>query len=197
MPGLRAIATLAALAALTGCASSPQEQFYTLSAEAPAGAAPPAGAAYSVAVGPATVPEAVDRPQLVLRVGTNQVEVVEGHRWADPPKTGIPQTIAQDLARELGTPQVWAYPAHPNREADYRVALDVQRFDSALGDAATVEVLWWVRRGRDGTPRAGRSTVREPAAGGYAALVAAHSRALAAVSRDIAEAIRTLEAGGR
>ena len=74
--------------------------------------------------------------------------------------------------------------------ADVNVLLYVQRFDSALGDAATVEILWLVSPAK-GAGKSGHSTVREPADGpGYEALVAAHVRALAAVSRDIAAAIR-------
>jgi uncharacterized lipoprotein YmbA len=76
-------------------------------------------------------------------------------------------------------------------EPDYRVILDVQRFDSALAEGATLEVMWTVRRMKDGEQETGRARVYEAAAGsGYDELVAAHTRALAAVSRNIAEAIR-------
>jgi len=45
-----------------------------------------------------------------------------------------------------------------------------------------------------GGVKTGQSAVREPAGGpGYDALVAAHVRALAAVSRDIAAAIRATQ----
>ena len=68
--------------------------------------------------------------------------------------------------------------------------LDVQQFESALGQSATVEINWQVRSPK-GEPTTGRSFVREPTGGTtYGELVAAHSRALALVSRDIAAAIR-------
>ena len=81
-----------------------------------------------------------------------------------------------------------------NADADYRVAIDVQTFESAPGDAATLSALWTVRRVKDGKTQSGRTTVREPTTGqGYDALAAAHSRALGRLSRDIADAIRGLE----
>ena len=81
-----------------------------------------------------------------------------------------------------------------NVEADYRVAIEVQSFESAPGDAATLNAVWVVRRTKDGKTETGRTTVREPTAEkGYDALAAAHSRALARMSRDVADAIRTLE----
>jgi uncharacterized lipoprotein YmbA len=47
-------------------------------------------------------------------------------------------------------------------DADYRAAVEVQRFDSALGEAATLEAVWTVRRSKDGKAQTGRPTVREP-----------------------------------
>ena len=38
----------------------------------------------SVWVAPVTLPEAVDRPQLVVRVTPNRVAILDGHRWAEP-----------------------------------------------------------------------------------------------------------------
>jgi hypothetical protein len=75
------------------------------------------------------------------------------------------------------------------------VAVDIQRFESAPGDAATVEAQWTVSAAKDkgGAPRSGRSLAREPVRSkDYDALVAAHGRALASISRDIAEAVRAL-----
>jgi uncharacterized lipoprotein YmbA len=177
--------------ALAGCASSPEERFYTLAATASAPArVGTAAAGYSVAVGPVTIPAIVDRPQMVLRTGANRVLLAEQSRWAEPLKDSIPRAIAGNLAQLLDDGQVSAYHQGLSSEADYQVEIDVQRFESAQGDAATIDVLWAVRaEGR--TRKAGRSLVREPAGGtSIDALVAAHGRALLAVSRDIAVAIR-------
>ena len=78
---------------------------------------------------------------------------------------------------------------------DFRVAIEVQTFESAPGDAATLNAVWIVRRTRDGKCETGRTTVREPTAEkSYDALAAAHSRALSRMSQDIADAVRTLSA---
>lgn len=181
-------ALLLAAAALAGCSSPPKTNFYTLTpASSPARA--DAKASYSVALGPIALPESLDRPQMVLRTGANQVAIAEFERWAGPLKNEIALAIAESLKAQLGGASVFTYPQGAG--ADVTVAVDVQRFDSALGEAATVEVLWQVRAAK-GAPRSGRSQVREATAGpGYDALVAAHGRALAAVSSDLAAAIRT------
>ena len=184
-------AALLGSAALAGCGSSPVTHFYTLhpAAEPPAAAAG-ARAAYIVAVGAVVLPDGLDRPQIVLRNG-NRVSFSDFERWGGALKDEIALAVAANLRQGLGGANVYAYPMGTGMAADVNVLLYVQRFDSALGDAATVEILWRVSPAK-GAAKSGQSTVREPAGGpGYEALVAAHVRALAAVSRDIAEAIRT------
>ena len=78
-----------------------------------------------------------------------------------------------------------------NFEPAYRVTIDIQRFDSAPGQAATIEAVWTVRRTVGAETRSGRTVAHETVAGeGFDALAAAHSRALAKMSGEIATAIR-------
>ncbi len=181
-------AWLLAAAMLAGCSSPPKTNFYTLSSTASAPARADARAPFSVAIGPVGIPESLDRPQMVTRTGANQLTLAEFERWAGPLKSEIALAIAENLKPLLGGASVFTYPQGVN--ADVQVSVDVQRFDSALGEAATVEVLWQVRAAK-GAARSGRSLVREATGGpGYDALVAAHGRALAAVSGELAAAIR-------
>jgi uncharacterized protein len=191
---LCSITTFLMIQALTGCGSSPRETYHTLSpAAAMNGALPASGeSTYSVAVGPITLPEVVDRPQLVLQVGPNEVTYVELHRWAGSLKSEIPRVIADNLAAYLNVRQVAAYPQSAGDNAEYRVLVDIQRFDSTLGESVVIDALWKVKRQSDGAARTGRSTARESGGGNYDGVVAGHSRALATVSRDIAEAIRAI-----
>ena len=72
----------------------------------------------------------------------------------------------------------------------WRVRVDVMQFDSVPGDAATIDALWTIWPPGETTPIVGHTVAREPAQGpGYDTLVAAHDRALASISRDVAAAI--------
>lgn len=196
MRRLAAIAIPSALAILAaGCGSAPASRFYTLSA-APAGA--PASSDVSVAVGPVTVPAAVDRPQIVVNVGPNQVRLEEFNRWASPLQNDIARAVVENLVAMLGTPRVTLSPQTVSADADYRAAIEVQRFESAPGEAATLDAVWTVIRTKDGGSRTGRTTAREPTPDqGFDSLAAAHSRAVARLSRDIAEAVRALARPGQ
>jgi uncharacterized lipoprotein YmbA len=178
-----------AVAAATGCGRSPSSQFYTLRSTATADGAP--AATYVIVVGPVSVPASVDRPQFVVQAAPNRVEVDELNRWAAPLGEGIARTVAGDLSTLLGTPRVAASPL-ANFDPTYRVTIDVQQFESTAGEGVLVDAVWAVRRTAGGGGRSGRTVAREPVqSAGFEGLAAAHSRALAALSRDIAAAIRT------
>jgi len=177
----------AVLIAALGCGTSAPARFYTLDATAAPAAAP--GVRASVLVGPVTIPSAVDRPQFVVQVASNRVEVEDFERWAAPLDEAIARVVAGDLVALLGTPDVAIAPI-ADFEPTYRVAIDVQRFESNPGASALVDALWTVRATAGGT-RSGRTVAREDVQGdGFDALAAAHSRALARLAADIAGAIR-------
>lgn len=185
LPLAAALLLVAGLGA--SCASQPS-RFYTLEAVATASDGP--AAAYSVIVGPVTIPASVDRPEMVVQVAPNQVELLEFDRWASPLGEAIARTVAGDLATLLGTPRVASGPI-ANFAADYRVTLDVQRFDAKAGDGVDVDTVWVVKPANGASARSGRTTTREPARGaGYDALAGAFSRALAQLGDDVAAAIR-------
>jgi uncharacterized lipoprotein YmbA len=169
---------------LLGCSAPPRERFYTLEAPEPPVAAPDAG---SIAVGPVSVPEMVERPQLVVRTTANEVVIAEQARWAEPLRSAIARIVAANLASELGMRLAGAA---RNADADYRVALDILRFDSGPDQAVLIDAAWTVT-GPNGLRRTGRSIARQKTATKfYDAVAAAYSTALAAISREIAAAIK-------
>ena len=192
---MRHFLTATAAAVFAGCGGSPTVNYYTLSTGGidDVAPAPPSEKGYTIAVGPVVLPEVVDRPQLVVRVGANEVVLVEDHRWAESLTSAIPRLMAEHLTSLLQAQQVTAYPESAMGRADYRVKVDIQRFESELRGAATIDAIWTIHQATSKAPvRTGHSLARESTGGdSYAALVAAHSRALLTVSRDIAAAIRS------
>lgn len=180
-------------AALAACGSSPKTSFYTLDGTPSSAPAAPETRRYAVVVGPVTLPDMVDRPQLVVRQSANQVTLLDNHRWAEPLKSVIPRFIAADLSRLLGVSPVLLHPQSSGAETEYRVRVEIQRFESQPGKGVSVEALWSVQRTGSSEARGGRSVmnvvVSEP---GYEALAAAHSRAMTQLSEELAEVIRSI-----
>lgn len=174
-------------AVVAGCASA-NSRFYTLSATAVADGAP--AVPFGVTVGPVTLPAAVDRPQFVVQATPNRVVLDEFNRWAAPLDDDIARTVAQNLEVLLGTPRVVPGPM-ASFSPTYRVSIDVQQFASIPGQSVLIDAVWAVHRIAGGEPRSGRTVAREAVTEkGYDALAAAHSRALATVSVDVAAALR-------
>ena len=183
---VRLLLLAAAVILIGGCATAPS-RFYTLDSIAASDGAPAAN--YTVLVGPVAIPASVDRPEIVVQSAPYRVEIDEFNRWASPLNDSIARVIASDLGQLLGTPDVGLAPLALNPA--YRVTIDVQRFESIPGQSATIDALWAVRQTASGNVRSGRTVAHEATQGpGYEALAAAHSRALATVSGDIAAAIR-------
>ncbi|CAG4898208.1 PqiC family protein [Paraburkholderia gardini] len=179
--------TIIALGLLAGCATSPESKFYTLS---PAQVAEPSKAVDRViiAIDPVSVPELIDRPQIVSRLSANRVSIDEFARWAEPLKSQIARVLAADLAQLIPGAIVSTYPQRVGENA-YRVSVDVQNFDSSMDGTVMLRVIWSVRPPKQGEKMSGRSVVTGTATGpGYDALASAYSRALASVASDIVAA---------
>jgi uncharacterized lipoprotein YmbA len=192
MRQVRAVMVFACLAILgVGCSSTPQARFYTLS---PTSTPAAASSETSVAVGPVAVPATVDRPQIVVSLGPNSVWLDEFNRWAAPLQDDIARVVAENLVAMLGTPRVARASQTVSAGFSYRAVIAVESFESVPGEMARLDAVWTVSRSKDGTTQTGRTTVREPTTEkGYEALAAAHSRAVARLSRDIADAVGALE----
>lgn len=187
----------AALVCLAGC-SSPSPTFYALRADdasaaksAAVSAVPTGAAALDVVVGPVTVPDMVDRPQIVTRNPDNTIAMNEYARWASPLKLDIGRVVAADLAQRLGTARVSTIDVGGATPPVWRVRVDITRIDSVLGDSVTIDAQWVVKPPDHEALTLGHTVAHEQVTSqDYGALVDAHDRALATISADIAAAIR-------
>ena len=194
-PFLTALCAL--LLTLSGCASTPNSNFYLL--ESLSGSRAPEGEVpldqpIPIGLGPVTLPDYLDRPQIVTRTNQNTVLLAEFDRWAEPLSSNVSRTMAENLIYLLHNDNVVPYPWPGSIEVTYQVVVDVYRFDGIQGEKVWLDVQWSVRdkKGKN-VLMLKRSTFVEPANGpSFGALVAAQSRALENLSREIASALQSL-----
>src|SRR5206468_4240573 len=107
-----------------------------------------------IIVSAVTIPELIDRPQIVTRDSANRVIVSEQNLWAESIKSGIGRTLSTRLARAMsdaGQPvQVAAYPQSSIVDPVLRITVDIVRFDAVPNGEAVVDALWSIRRPSDG-----------------------------------------------
>jgi uncharacterized lipoprotein YmbA len=187
---------------LTGCgSSSPKVEFYTLNpltgiqAEANT---PATDQKLSIGVGPVEIPEILDRPQIVTRSGPNKLTVDEFHRWAGRMNESFGQVLAENISLLLATDQVAVYPWQTDFKPHYRIALKIRYFEGQWGKDVLLEAIWSVSSQQSQQTHTQRkSVINEPLSPepDYEALVAAHSRAIAQLSREIVQEIQNLQFG--
>ncbi|MDH3281119.1 MAG: PqiC family protein [Gammaproteobacteria bacterium] len=201
MRAARQITTITALAlasalAMGGCAlrSAPSE-FYTLSALSSGESnAQTAREDLAIGIGPVSFPEFLDRPQIVTRSSPHRLELDEFHRWGGSLRADFVSVLGDNLSTLLGTSRIVVYPTDPPFKLTHSILLAVQTYEGTLGKGASLVVRWAVVEGQNGRAllvRQSRITETVSSAD-HEALVAAQSRALAALSHEIAAAISGL-----
>jgi uncharacterized lipoprotein YmbA len=142
-----------------------------------------------VGVVPVSVPDYLDRPEIVTRSSSNEITVTDSQRWAERLSTNATGTVVENLAQALGAEQVVALPARS--EVDYEVALDLRRFEIDPEGRAVMIGRWSVidAKSRKEVARGGLHRSEPVADSSYGAIAAAMSRNLAVASDDIAAAI--------
>jgi uncharacterized protein len=185
----------AMLAGLGACAGTAPSRFYSLSpVPASETRAVAEGRSLTVGVMQIKMPDYLDRPQIATRIGPNEFRFDEFNRWAEPLKENFSRVLAENLSTFLGKDK-WLVISRPGAlPLDYQVWVDVVQFDAGPGGDVSLAATWVIYQ-PDGKKvlLTKRSTLLEPAgAPGYEAMAAAGSRAVAGLSREIAEAIRAL-----
>jgi hypothetical protein len=177
------------VAAASGCFGPNRPiEFYTLSPMPRPAAGAPGNPAVIVALTPAAIPAAIDRPQIVTRPDENRVEFSEFHRWGGTLKADITRILIENLDILLADRRASVMADRLAVNPAYLVSVTFNRFDGRLGESVQLHAAWTVRDMHRRQALAVRNTVIEEriAGPGYADLVAAQSRALGALSREIA-----------
>jgi hypothetical protein len=182
--------------ALAGCGSTPPTHFHSLVAPvASTGNAAAVVPASSVRfeVLPVALPVQVDVPQFVVRLTDGSMTVLEHERWIAPLADEIRSAVALRVGQALADVPSASSGASPGV---WRVGIDVQRFDSALGRAASVQLQWSLQ------PAGGTAVLRcqaryeEAVGSGASALAAGHRAVFERLGDVIGQAVKAAAAGG-
>ena len=177
---------------MIGCGSQPA-RFYVLESESstvPAVSLPE----LVLGVGPVRLATYLERPQIVSRIRSSQLEVEEFDRWGGSFEANITWVMADYLAHRLGTQAVVTFPWERAVIPLYQVTVDIRRFDLLRDDRIFLDAQWRIMNEDGRRLLVIRTTgVEEPVLEGtLEGQIVARSRALARLSDDIATAIQTL-----
>jgi len=178
---------LLALLLCAGCSmSTPPASFYTLSS-----AATPVNASSQLAIGITLTefPDALDRPQIMLRTSENRLEIQELHRWAGQLEGQFLHVLTENLVRLTGSQRIAPAPWEKGFNPDRRLSVSILGFDGIPGGSAQLRVRWSLSD-TDGTLLLMKtSSLQEPAGDSIESLVAAQSQLIARLAEEIAAAL--------
>lgn len=153
----------------------------------------------TIGIGPVEIAPYLDRPQIVTRVSANELHLADFDKWAEPLKDSFSRVLSENLSALLCADAIAVFPWRGSTPIDYRVEVAVVRLDGKLGGDAFL-VAQWTIFGEDGRTvlLTRKSSYTEPAdPRDYEALVAAQSRTVANLTRDIAAAIKDISKAKR
>jgi uncharacterized lipoprotein YmbA len=148
-----------------------------------------------VVVGPLTLTQVLDRPQIIIRQSNNEIRVSDLDRWAEPLQENLTRVVVDNLAVLLSSGSVIRFPPARTIPVTYQIIIEVTRFDGNPKHEVVLRARWGILGDKgDSVLLEQESVLNEPSNGETTAeMVSAQSRLVAKFSREIAEAIKTLE----
>lgn len=183
---------------LASCAGAPLAvREYVLTAVPPEAADGAAADGPVIGVGPIDLPGYLRRREIVTRTENGLLRTNKHEQWGESLAAGFGRVLAANLAREVPSSRVFVAPWRIGNEPAWQVSVQIQRFERDASGVVELEA-GWVLRAREcaGVGELRSASIHEPIDGtSPTATVEAHSRAVARLGREIAEAIRTAPHG--
>jgi uncharacterized lipoprotein YmbA len=181
---------------LSACLSTPPTQFYVLE---PLSESPSSSTASEkkrqIGIGPVSIPALLERKQIVTRLPDNSVKIAEFNQWASPLKDNITQVLTHNLATLQAGDLIRAYPWSAYGAVDYRIIIDIIRFDTRQEQSVNLEANWAIMNEKNHTLISnGRSKIeRSLDDSSYPATVKALNKILGEFSQELSQALGKIQ----
>lgn len=143
-----------------------------------------------IGIGPVDIPRLLNRPQIVSRKNSNEINLAEKHQWGGSYKEEIIQTLSDNLSSLLKTQHIERYPWKLSFKPNYQIRVDIERFDGELGKSVTLQARWRLMRGNKEV-LVKQSVIQQAVNGkSYSAYVKAQSLALQKFATEISRQIK-------
>jgi uncharacterized lipoprotein YmbA len=150
-----------------------------------------------IGLGPVALPQYLDREAIVTRMGPNRLAIHDHHRWAGTLQSEISRVLAADLSRLTQVKQVVLFPWSTQIEPDLRFWVEILSFEGELGKQVTLKAAWSLTAGQSRQSAVRRVSVHQEAINGrgFEEMAAAMTRALTALSQEMADAVGKASVG--
>lgn len=174
---------------LAGCAHTPKPNYYVLN-----GPREVTNSAVRngplIGLGPITLPDYLDRPQIVTRASDSRLALSNEHRWAEPLTASFSRALLAHLEQALPTQHIVLHPWRSSLDIARQVQIEVTRFERSADGAFRLGARWSVSAAGSNTDSGTRQSdieiPLEAKGDDYDALLAAANSAVATLATTIA-----------
>ncbi|NGZ06322.1 MAG: membrane integrity-associated transporter subunit PqiC [Magnetococcales bacterium] len=191
-------ALLGATLVLVGCPgpTSPPTRYFLLTAQTALepGTKPvekPRTTNLVVELEPVEIPQYLNRPEMVTRVGGNRLRLERLSQWAGDLKEDLGRIAVENLSVLLGSDRITVLPNRAEQRADFRIATSINRFEPDENGLVTLDARWTLFNGPGKllTSRHARIATQSAQSDDAESLAEAMSQAMARLHRDMATEI--------
>jgi uncharacterized lipoprotein YmbA len=177
---------------LSACLATPPTYFYVLEPlSEPSQKSSTSDQKRQIGIGPISIPAMLERKQIVTRLPDNSVNIAEFHQWASPLKDNIAQVLTHNLATLQTDDLIRTYPWSAYGTVDYRIIIDIIRFDTHPEQSINFEATWTIMNEKTHALIShGRSRIEHPLSdSSYPVAVKALSKILSEFSQELSQAL--------
>ena len=146
----------------------------------------------TVGIGPIDFPDYLRRLEVVTQTSTNEVDLSDEKRWAEPLDKNFARVLSENISKLLNTQQIEKYPWPVRTHIDYQIEVDVQRFETTSDGKSQMIARWIIKDGAGKDLYASETTASTPVSAGETGASSALSNDLATLSREVAARIMEL-----
>ncbi|WP_306607784.1 membrane integrity-associated transporter subunit PqiC [Azonexus sp.] len=180
------LALLLSALLLGACATAPASRFYLLDPLAVAPTEKTVATDYRLGIGTISLPDYLNRQQLVIRGAGGRLLIRDGERWGEPLEDSVRRVLGENLGRLLGPGKLVFLPAPSGITVNNRLQLEITAFEASADNEVRLNARWSLSRTQ------GVSTLRESRivlamkADDASAMVTAMNQALLQLASEIA-----------
>lgn len=139
------------MASVSGCASAPPTRFFVLNSVASLDAPQVTPKAVAVVIRDVRLPQYLERPQLVTRGGDHRIQLADDAQWAGNLQQDMMRVLTENLGHLLKSDRVFSAPHNGPLKPDFRVDVEVMRFEQSADRRVALSARWWLIRGDGNT----------------------------------------------
>jgi len=144
-----------------------------------------------IGIGPVSLPQYLDRPQIITFTDDYTLSISEFHQWAEPLQNNFTRILIENLSALLPNSRFEAYPWKSSIKTNHQVTVSIDHFDLNT-NTALLSAHWTIETARNRIIQRHYSTrIEKPLPDTqYKSKISTLSKLLALLSLEIAESIK-------